>query len=295
MFLSHTSELRRIPSQRSFMEAAESAVTSAGDAVIDTRYFTAQDTTPASVTRNAMLKADVYVLVAGFRYGSPVRDKPEFSYTELEFDIATEAGIPRLVFLLSEKTTGPADLFRDLEFGQRQEAFRRRLLDSGVTARTVTSPDELEAALGRALHELPRQAPAKAGHDELVFLCHSSGDKNAVRFLFQRLTSDGVRCWFDEEDLVAGQDWHYEINAAIRRSSYVLACLSKASITKTGYVNRELKRALDVADEQPEGSTFLIPVRLEDCDVPERLSHLHWVDLFRQQGYEHLLKALRFR
>ena len=68
-----------------------------------------------------------------------------------------------------------------------------------------------------------------------------------------------------------------------------------ASITKTGYVQKELKRALDVADEQPEGSIFLIPVRLEECEVPERLSSFHWVDLFRQQGYERLMKSLRFR
>ena len=133
------------------------------------------------------------------------------------------------------------------------------------------------------------------GHDELVFLCHSSGDKIAVRLLYHRLTSDGVRCWFDEGDLLPGQDWDHEINEAIRRSRYVLACLSAASITKTGYVQKELKRALDLADETREGPIFLIPARLEDGDVPRRLAHLHWVDLFRQEGYERLLKALRFR
>ncbi|CAG0931645.1 Serine/threonine-protein kinase Pkn1 [Thermoflexales bacterium] len=128
-----------------------------------------------------------------------------------------------------------------------------------------------------------------------IFLCHSFADKPAVRELYQRLQADGFEPWLDEEDLLPGQDWQREIPKAVRNSDVVIVCLSKGSITKAGYVHKEIKFALDVADEQPEDAVFLIPLKLEECDVPDRLSLWHAVSLFRVDGYERLLKALRLR
>ncbi|MGE0683266.1 MAG: SUMF1/EgtB/PvdO family nonheme iron enzyme [Candidatus Binatia bacterium] len=128
-----------------------------------------------------------------------------------------------------------------------------------------------------------------------VFLCHSSGDKPTVRDLYQRLLADGFEPWLDEEDLLPGQHWELEIPRAVRAADAILVCLSHDSINKEGYVQKEIKEALDVADEKPEGVIFFIPARLEPCDLPTRLKRWQAVNLYEERGYGRLLRALQAR
>jgi hypothetical protein len=128
-----------------------------------------------------------------------------------------------------------------------------------------------------------------------VFLCHASADKPKVRELYRDLRKRGIKPWLDEEDLLPGQEWDVEIAKALRSSDAIIICLSKNSVDKAGYIQREIKFALDKALDMPEGRILLIPIRFEECEVPFRLARYQWVDLFETSGFTKLMRALRYQ
>ena len=144
------------------MAAVEQAVAAAGHVIVDMAGFPAADQLPAELCAERVRGCDVYVGVLGTRYGSPVRDRPEVSYTELEFETATEAGLDRLVFLLDEGATDvgiPLSALLDREFGPRQDAFRRRVQDRGLVTGSFANPDMLGRLAERSLRELATNRP----------------------------------------------------------------------------------------------------------------------------------------
>src|SRR5947209_7685491 len=128
-----------------------------------------------------------------------------------------------------------------------------------------------------------------------VFLCHAGEDKARVRELYRKLRADGVEPWLDEESLLAGQRWEDAIVEAVESSDVVIVCLSPQAVSEAGFRHREIKLALDTAEEQPEGTIFLIPLKLADCELPRRLREYHWVNYYEPDGHDKLLRALKER
>ena len=126
-----------------------------------------------------------------------------------------------------------------------------------------------------------------------VFLIHAHGDREAVHKLYQRLIKVGLNIWLDAERLQPGQDWQSEIRNALLKCDVILVCLSRGFNKQQGYRHEELKLALEKANFLPDDEVFIIPVRLEECDMPESLRHLHRVDLFKAGGYKKLVGALQ--
>jgi DNA-binding Lrp family transcriptional regulator len=129
-----------------------------------------------------------------------------------------------------------------------------------------------------------------------VFICYGKEDETDARRLRTELIGARFEVWFDKDRLVGGQKWDEAIVKAIRSADVVCAVLSRSSVSRQGFVNKEIREALKVVDELPESRPFLIPVRLEECESSLRqLSELHRVDMFPDwnDGRRQLLKALR--
>jgi hypothetical protein len=190
---------------------------------------------------------------------------------------------------------------------ERIDSRRRRVLDVKGIVADLGFPIRQESEEAKA--ESPQRTSTESNHDKAeraqaesprrlkVFLCHSSDDKPSVRALYDklRLSAAYIVPWLDEDELLPGQNWKQVITAEVRNSDIVMACLSHGSVNKKGFVQSEIKLALDLADEQPEGSIYLIPVRLEKCDLPNRLNHLQCVNLFEEKGFDRLMRALKLR
>ena len=126
-----------------------------------------------------------------------------------------------------------------------------------------------------------------------VFLCYAKEDRERIESLYHKLNSAGFAPWMDKIDLIGGQDWSAVTQQAIRNSHFFIACVSKHwGEGHRRYFRREISVALDVLPELQQGDIYIIPIRLEECHVPESLSLFHWIDYFHNDGWQHLLRAL---
>ncbi len=126
-----------------------------------------------------------------------------------------------------------------------------------------------------------------------IFLLYARGDQKIVRRLYQRLVKEGANVWLDQENILPGQDWQYEIRKAIQNSDIVIVCISRQFNKQGGYRHEELKIALAKARSLAEGRSFIIPARLENCDLSASLCRWQCVDLFEVYGYKKLMSALK--
>ena len=148
------------------------------------------------------------------------------------------------------------------------------------------------------------QAPGEkqvAGH---VFISYVREDSDHVDRLQRALRAAGIPVWRDTADLWPGEDWRTKIRAAITRNTLVfLGCFSSRSLARAkSYQNEELILAIDQLRLRPPEYPWLIPVRFDDCQIPDRdigagrtLTSIQRADLFGDhydQAAQRLIAAI---
>lgn len=242
---------------------------------------------------------DVLVGVMWKRFGTPTKRSKSGTGEEFEraYDYFTKYGRPKIMFYFRTTPFYPED---EKELSQMRKVlrFRKKLEKLGVLFWEYDKPLDFERDvrehLIRQILELTEK-PAKEEPNEapLVFMSSAREDSHRVAPVYNALISAGFRPWLDVQNLLPGQDWMYSIQKAIRQADFFLVFLSEASVSKRGYVHKEIRLALEQAQIFPAATTFILPVRLDAVQPPRELIQYQWVDLFSPGGLEKLVFALR--
>jgi hypothetical protein len=129
-----------------------------------------------------------------------------------------------------------------------------------------------------------------------VFIAYVEEDLRPVKKLYAAFEQHGFRPWLDKKKLLPGQNWPRAIETAIQTSDFFVACFSRRSTSKRGSFHSELRYALTCAARVPLDEIFFIPVRLDGCTVPGRISkRIQYVDLFPvwEAGVEKVIAVMK--
>jgi hypothetical protein len=126
----------------------------------------------------------------------------------------------------------------------------------------------------------------------LIFLSYASPDYDRVHDYYVALLSDGLDPWLDKEKLVAGQNWDFEIKRALTRAVIIVVFLSENSVSRRGYVQREIRIALDQAQTKLQEDIYVIPVLLDEVSIPSQLESIQVVGAAAEDPYKQLSAAI---
>lgn len=113
----------------------------------------------------------------------------------------------------------------------------------------------------------------------MIFLSYAKEDLVTAEKIFNALRRTNRPVFFDKDALIPGMDWRHEIEEKVRSSQLIVILLSQRSVSKEGYIQREIRLALDRAEMMPDGRTYIVPVRLDDVRVPQKLAKYQWLDI----------------
>lgn len=131
--------------------------------------------------------------------------------------------------------------------------------------------------------------------NNLVFLSYARENQDVAERLYMSLRDNEINVWMDIKCLKPGANWKREISQAIKNAKYYILLISKHSVNKRGFVQKEIREALNVLGEFPRDQIFIIPVRIDNTlPIDDELLELNWVDLFidYHKGLEKILRSL---
>ena len=128
--------------------------------------------------------------------------------------------------------------------------------------------------------------------NDKVFISYAKEDYLFAEKLYNFLAENNFNPWLDKKGILPGQNWDYVIKKSLREANYVILLLSDISVQKRGYVQREFKLALEYFEEKLEDDIYLIPLKINDCEIPQRLLRFQWVEYSSGECFDLVLQSL---
>jgi hypothetical protein len=177
--------------------------------------------------------------------------------------------------------------------------FRKKIEKLGVYYREYNDILEFERQfreqLSKQIVELSNSYKSTAEKERRltrIFLSYAREDLKKVEQIYDALKAAGFDPWLDVRDILPGSQWITAIQKAILKSDFFVTCISRNSVNKRGFIQREIQTALEIYEEQLASDVYLLPVRLEETRVPKILSKYQWIDVFLPNGIDKLITTI---
>lgn len=127
-----------------------------------------------------------------------------------------------------------------------------------------------------------------------VFISYAKEDFEQAVKCYVRLSEDGFTPWMDAKNLLPGQNWEVEIERALSDANLVILLLSKSSVSKRGFVQREANDAVAKLRHKQPADIYVIPLLVEPCDVPSYIAdRLQHIDLSAPDAWDRVRSSIR--
>ena len=127
---------------------------------------------------------------------------------------------------------------------------------------------------------------------EPIILCHAFEDKKVVRHVYDALQDAGFVAWLDPEAVFGEQEWEPDMASWLEQAAFMLVFLSKNSVRKIDAPHHDFGQLIGAWKDMPKDAVDAICVRINDCEIPDLLSSLDHIDLFNEDGVDHVIRRL---
>lgn len=125
-----------------------------------------------------------------------------------------------------------------------------------------------------------------------IFISYAKEDFVYADKLYDFLSHNGFEPWMDKKNILVGQNWDMVIQQELRKADFIILMLSNISVSKRGYIQKEFSQALLYCDEKLDSDIYIIPILINSCEVPTKLSKFQWLEYSSEDSFEKILASI---